>query len=82
MVVPIIFIVWIAKVTQGSRKSLNNGRAVLGRELEDTSVDGVYDMVGSPIPDCICSRTFLSHLEILDRCCFGIRLFVSLQFMC
>jgi len=80
MVVPIIFIVWIAKVTQGSRKSLNNGRAALGRELEDTSFDGgVYDMVGSPIP---ASRTFLSHLEVLDRCCFGIRLLVSRQFMC
>jgi len=59
MVAPIIFIVWIAKVTQGSRKSLNSGRAALGRELEDTSVDaGVYDMVGNPIPDCICFTYF------------------------
>jgi len=70
MVAPIIFIVWIAKVTQGSRKSLNNGRAALGREPEDTSVDaGVYDMVGNPIPDCFCftyfSITFRSTRSVL-----------------
>ena len=70
MVAPIIFIVWIAKVTQGSRKSLNNGRTALGRELEGTSVDGgVYDLVGNPIPDCICftyfSITFRSTRPVL-----------------
>jgi len=70
MVARIIFIVWIAKVTQGSRQSLNNGRATLGHELEGTSVDGgVYDMVGNPIRDCICftyfSITFRSTRSVL-----------------
>ena len=59
MVAPIIFIVWIAKVTQGSRKSLNNGRAAFGHGLEGTNFDrGVYDMVGNPKPDCICFTYF------------------------
>ena len=65
---PIIFIVWIAKVTQESRKSLNNGRAALGHGLEDINVDrGACDMVKNPIPDCICFTyfTFRSTQSVL-----------------
>jgi len=58
-VAPIIFIAWIAKVTQRSRKSLSNGGVALGRELEGTSVDGgVYYIPGNFIPDCICFTYF------------------------